>query len=93
MRIKHPSIWTFIEFIKKEQAATETKMVQMEAGIVPSGKKVCYRNLDHRLKLIVESFDKSTDEPEDFLQYLRSVAHNVTIANVSENDSFEESQC
>lgn len=81
MRIKHPTLWTFIEFIQKEQGAVETKIVQMDAGVEPPSKRVCYKNLDHRLKLIVDSFDATNDESEYLIQYLGSVAHNLTFAN------------
>lgn len=81
LRSKHPNIWNFIEFIQKEQGAVESKIVQMQSGVNPPSKRICYRNLDHRLKLIVESFDGSNDDESYIIEYLESVAHNLSFAN------------
>lgn len=79
MRIKHPTIWSYIDFIKKEQGQVEAKMVQVEAGSQPATKRRVYRESDARLKLIVESFEENRNDPDYLIDYLKAIAHNITI--------------
>lgn len=65
----HPTIWRFIESLRKCQRKHEVEIQQYFAGHpVPSQKKA-YRDRETRLQKIVQSFDKIGT-----LEYLNSIA-------------------
>lgn len=72
---KHPSIWTFIEKIKKEQGIQELKMVQMmNNNGAPRKKK--YQDHDRNIYMIVKTY---IDDPLSYKlnEYLRTLASNL----------------
>ena len=50
-RRSHPNIYLFIQIHKKEQAANEAKIIQLDAGGIVRPKKRKYRQLDQRIQL------------------------------------------
>lgn len=45
----HPKVYMFIQFLQKEQAANEARMIQLAAGGVVRPKKRKYVQLDQRI--------------------------------------------
>jgi len=70
----HPSIWKFIEALKKEQSLNELKLEQYVAGENPPRGRKIYRDSAQRLKAIVEDFHN-----RPILDYVRGVAHNLNL--------------
>lgn len=84
LRIQHPNIWKFLDFIKSEQGAVERRIVQMKAGADPPAKKKRGIDYERRLKNIVGTFDKQKATTDDyFITYLGRIAHNIIYANVN----------
>jgi len=70
----HPSIWKFIEALKKEQSLNEFKLEQYVAGENPPLGRKRYRDSAQRIKAIVEDFNN-----RPMLEYLRGIAHNLNL--------------
>ena len=68
----HPSIWTFLDVLKKEQALNRINILQIIAGEGPPPQRRIYRNITQRLETLVAAYD---NRPR--LEFLRSVAHNL----------------
>lgn len=68
----HPSIWKFLEGIKREHALSELKIEQYSAGAPPSTPRKKYKDSADRIKRIVERFD-----PTSIVDYVRGIAHNI----------------
>lgn len=84
LRIQHPNIWKFLDFLKSEQGSVERKIVQMKAGANGPPKKKRSIDYEARLKKLVDGFDEAkavTDEY--FIDYLQRIAHNTIYANVN----------
>lgn len=78
MGAHHPSIWTFIEALQKEQSMNELKIEQFIAGQpAPPGRKK-YRDCAERIRRIVLTYDNQwlQNDHNRLLQYLRGLAHN-----------------
>jgi hypothetical protein len=70
----HPSIWNFIDAIRKEQSMNEIRIEQYISGHpVPVGKKK-YRDTASRIQTIVSQYADT-----DVFDYLRGVAHNFQL--------------
>ena len=67
----HPTIWKFIDGLKKEQSLNELRVEQYIAGQQPPASKRIYKESAMRIKAIVNDY---TGRP--LLDYLRGVAHN-----------------
>ena len=71
----HPSIWKFIEGLKREQSLQEMKIAQYLSGTpIPSTKKK-YRDSSKRLQSIVSNYSETIDLPE----YLSNISYNVCL--------------
>lgn len=68
----HPSIWKFIEGLKKEQSLNELKIEQFVAGIQQQPGKKKYKEVAARIKVIVADYGNRS-----LLDFLRGIAHNV----------------
>lgn len=69
--VDHPSIWKFIDGLRKIQKSRDVYMEQLIAGQLPPQKLKKFRLIDDRILRIVRDFDNRT-----MLQYLRAIAHN-----------------
>lgn len=72
----HPSLFKFIEAIKKEQAIQENKMVQLNGGVLLEERRKSYRDHDKAIKRVVESYAEYEDDEK--LDYLQSIANNLS---------------
>lgn len=74
---KNPSIWKFFEGIIREQALTELKYTQNEAGFEETPRKR-YKDTKRRLVNVVSRFHNDfTNTDEYFRQYLTNVSYNL----------------
>ncbi|ODM77881.1 hypothetical protein Ocin01_20181, partial [Orchesella cincta] len=71
----HPTIWKFIEAIKKQQSLNELQMEQQLAGESPQPQRGRYQDLTIRLKAVVEDF-----ENRPISDYLTGIAHNLNLS-------------
>jgi len=72
----HPTIWSFIRVIRKEQMETENKLDSLESGEDAPRKKAVYVNRDRRLRtLVVEKYAM-----REHLAFLRGIARNLSLA-------------
>ena len=71
----HPSLWKFIDALKREQSLTEIKIAKLNRGEECERSTRKYKESANRLKKIVDSFE----EYEDEIKYLRTVAHNLRL--------------
>ena len=70
---QNPSVWEFLECLKKEQSLTEVKMTKMMIQEEAEPKLVKWRRYDERLQRIIMSFnDNST-----VTYYLRCISNLV----------------
>jgi hypothetical protein len=70
----HPSIWKFIDGLKKEQSLNELKIEQYIAGQAPPARRRIYRDSADRIKAKVERYGT-----EPLLDYLRGIANNFQL--------------
>ena len=68
----HPTIWKFIDALKREQNLNEVKIEQYLAGVQPPQPRRRYRDLSARLLRVVEDYGN-----RGTMDYLRSIAHNI----------------
>ncbi|KAB0800521.1 hypothetical protein PPYR_06261, partial [Photinus pyralis] len=71
--IQHPTIWQFINTIRKLQKGRDLYYEQLIAGNRPPLKLRKYRDTDQRILRLVEDFINRVREPIDFL---RGIAYN-----------------
>lgn len=69
----HPSIWKFIDAIKRQQSLNELKIEQFLSGIEPPMGSRKYRDCAGRIGRIVQNFEYNVD----IEGYVRSLAHNI----------------
>lgn len=67
---RHPSIWIFIDSLKKEESLNRLKVEQYIAGIQPSKKKK-YKDPAIWLKAICDDY-----ENQSINDYLRGISYN-----------------
>ena len=70
----HPTIWKFIDGLKKEQSMNEMKLEQFLAGWQPPPSKKKYRETAQRIKKIVSEYGNCSN-----VDYLRGIAHNLSL--------------
>lgn len=71
---RHPSIWKFIDGLKREQSLQELRIEQYVGGVSAAEGRKKYCDTAMRLKNIVSNYD-TTDNVEE---YLRSIAYNIS---------------
>ena len=72
----HPTIWKFIDGIKKEQSLNELKLEQFIAGQQPPPGKRVYKETADRIKRIAADYGL-----RPITDYLRGIAHNLSLQN------------
>ena len=70
----HPTIWKFIDELKKQQSINDIKIVQYLAGQNPELGRRIYRNLAERILNVVREYHQ-----RDPIDYLSSLAHNFNL--------------
>jgi len=70
----HPSIWKFIDALKKEQSINELQIEQFIAGNNLQAGRQIYRNTANNILIIVK--DYGNRDPND---YLRGIAYNFQL--------------
>ncbi|PZQ99132.1 MAG: hypothetical protein DI539_28755 [Flavobacterium psychrophilum] len=73
LQMNHPSIWKFIDGLRKVQSLHDLTMEQFVAGSQPPKKRKRYVECDERILNIVNGYADRTS----FIEYLRGVAHNL----------------
>ena len=73
----HPSIFKFIDGLKKQQALTDLKREQLFAGSQQAVGRKTYKESTAKLKAVVEDYGTYTDQNRT--DYLRAVAHNIEL--------------
>ena len=72
MQCANPGVFKCVQKIVKEQKTQSLEIMRLNAGEPPKKKQKQYRDLDQRLKRIVNSRSEKT-----ILEYLRGIAHNL----------------
>jgi hypothetical protein len=68
----HPNFWSFVDFIKREQALQQVYLTQALAGHAPQPGRKIYSDLKARVLTVVRDY-----ENRNTLDYLRGIAHNL----------------
>jgi len=76
LQMDHPSLWKFVDGLRRVQKERDVFYEQMVAGNPPPVKRRKYRQADERILTLVRSF---ADRP--LKEYLRGIAHNVEVAD------------
>jgi len=74
LQMDHPSIWRFIDGLRRVQKERDVLFEQMVAGHPPPVKRRKYRDADSRILSLVKDFNNRSMK-----EYLRGVAHNFEI--------------
>ena len=69
MACHHPSIWRFLDVLKKEQDLVEVKQAFCMSGRNPTKRKL-YRNREHALKTLIDNY---LSRPN--LEFLKGIAY------------------
>jgi hypothetical protein len=72
--LSHPSIWRFIDDLKKEQSLNELKIEQYIAGQQPPVPRRVYRDTAQRIECLVKDY-----ENRDTLDFLKGIAQNFNL--------------
>ena len=67
----HANFWRFLDVLKREESLTRVQMVQAEAGDNGPVQRRVYRDVQQRIKNIVQDY-----ENRNTIGYLRAIAHN-----------------
>ena len=70
----HPSIWRFVEGLKKEENLNKVRLEQFNAGEEHRGGRKVYRDLCARIRSVVSDFGNRPT-----VDYLRGIAHNIEL--------------
>jgi hypothetical protein len=70
----HPTIWKFVDGLKKEQSLNQMKIEQFIAGHQPAARRKRYREAAMRLQTIALDFTNRSR-----MDYLRGIAHNIEL--------------
>lgn len=70
--VTHPTIWKFIDSLRKVQKGRDAYYEQLVAGNPPPLKLKKYREADRRILFLVQNFNEATN----VIEYLRGIGHN-----------------
>lgn len=71
LAMDHPTIWKFIDVLRKVQKGRDIFLEQLVAGHAPPQKRRKYIEADNRIHRIVVDYRN-----RDLIQYLRGISHN-----------------
>jgi len=74
MGVNNPTIWSFINCLKKIQTGRDVFYEQLVTGGSPSKNKKKYIDNDKRILKLVSNYDKNR-----ILLFLRGIANNVSL--------------
>lgn len=74
LQAHHPSLWKFIDGLKKEQSLNELKIEQYLSGIQPVLGRRTYRETAHRIQSVVREYGN-----QDLEDFLRGISHNFEL--------------
>jgi hypothetical protein len=69
----HPTLWKFLDTLKKEQSMNRVEILQAEGGHPPPAQRRRYVDCNQRILTIVDDFPN-----RQHIRYLRGIAHNLT---------------
>ena len=70
--VTHPTLWKFIDGLKRCQKLRDVEIEQLIAGRQPPAKKTMYVLRDARIERIVRDYANRA-----ILDYLRGLSHNI----------------
>ena len=70
----HPSLWKFIDGLRREQSLNELKIEQYISGQAPPQSRKKYRELSARILSVVQDYGN-----RPILDYLRGIAYSVNL--------------
>ena len=70
----HPNVWKFIDILKRERSLNHVNISQVRADHQPEPQRRRYQDSNRRIKNIVQDYHN-----RDRLQYLRGLAHNISL--------------
>ena len=73
MGISNPTIWKFLESLKKRIKTQNSEIDQLVAGVLPSPRRRRWENLNERIEVAVRRFGAISNE-----DHLRGIAFNLT---------------
>jgi len=76
LQMDHPSIWKFVDGLRRVQKERDLLFEQMVAGNPPPVKRRKYRQADSRILSLVRDF-----EHRPMKEYLRGIAHNFEMTD------------
>ena len=68
----HPTLWKFLELLKKEQSINRTEILQAEGGHPPPAQRRRYVDCNERILTILDDYANREN-----MRYLRSIADNL----------------
>jgi len=74
MGVQNPSLWSFIDCLRKVQAGRDVFYNQLEAGKSPPKKLKKFIDADKRILKIVQSYETRTK-----ISFLRGIAQNISL--------------
>lgn len=72
--VSHPTLWKFIDDLKREQKLNELKIEQYIAGQHPPKSRKIYRDTAQKIEDLVYDY-----ENRDLIDFLRGIAHNFNL--------------
>ena len=72
----HPSIWRFFSAIQKEEGLQNADLTALMAGQEIQKQKKKYKDVNDRLKILIENYDNDAITREEFV---RGVSHNINL--------------
>ena len=76
LQSSHPTLWRYIEAIRKEMAFQDGRYAQVIGGNNPDRRRWEYEARDRRINRLVEGYLQQTTTRQ---QFLRGISHNVEI--------------
>ena len=72
LAVTHPTLWKFMDGLKRYQKVRDVEIEQLNAGLQPPAKKTVYAMRNARILRIVRDYANRA-----ILDYLRGLSHNI----------------
>ena len=73
----HPNVYQLLDFLRKEQAHTETTVERARRGEVPPRRKPKYARLDETLARLKRQYQEGAMTSNEFLSAVRHLVHHL----------------